>query len=151
MNKKSILTHDFQVVLPTMWPWFWCVGQKVYFQWKYWNWKGIGCERNMLHGASSNYPQPAGKRNLNRHNFEGECWILFYSRTTAHASWSGIFRHTIFSLGLLSLVFDIGLSVMGRLRYLESRVSVPVSTLWLLLSCCTCLSVESRSNRTLGW
>ena len=36
------------------------------------------------------------------------------------------------SLGLLSLVFDIGLSVtplMGRLRCLESRVSVPVSTL----------------------
>ena len=36
------------------------------------------------------------------------------------------------SLGLLSLVFDIALSVtplMGRLRCLESRVSVPVNTL----------------------
>ena len=46
----------------------------VYFQWKYL--KGIGCERDLLHGMSSNYPQTAGKRNLFMHICEGKFWLL---------------------------------------------------------------------------
>ena len=51
--------------------------------------KGIGCEWDLLHGMSSNYPQTAGKRNPFMHNCERECcWILFSS--WGHGSWSGI-------------------------------------------------------------
>ena len=46
----------------------------VYFQWKYL--KGIGCERDLLHGMSSNYLQTAGKRNLFMHICEGKFWLL---------------------------------------------------------------------------
>ena len=49
---------------------------EIKFQWKYL--KGIGCEWDLLHGMSSNYPQTAGKRNLFMHNCEGKyCQIFF--------------------------------------------------------------------------
>ena len=57
--------------------------------------KGIGCERNMLHGASSNYPQTAGKRNLYMHNCEGECcWIVFLAPEAMQVG-QGLLKHEI--------------------------------------------------------
>ena len=47
----------------------------IKFQWKYL--KRTGCEWDLLHGMSSNYPKTAGKRKLFRHNCEGECCRIF--------------------------------------------------------------------------
>ena len=81
----------------TVWPWFWCAGQKVYFQLIYIRKELEGNEICWMEWAQTTIKLQVRINLFFKHNYcdncEGECcWIFLAPETRGHENWSMIFK-----------------------------------------------------------